>query len=87
MKKTIRLTESELQHLIKESVKKISESYFGSYNDARPYSTKLIAMVESGLVDGTTLAKQLIDYMRDEEVGRFMTSAGYDENEYDENEY
>lgn len=82
MKKTIKLTESELQHLIKESVKKISESYFGSYSDARPYSTKLIDMVENGLVDGTALAKQLIDYMSDDEVGRFMESEGYDENEY-----
>ena len=84
MKQSIRLTESELKDMIKESV---MEYYgMGSYAQARPNSAKLNDLLGQGVIDAKHLAKDLIGWMDDNDVGRFMVANGYDDDSNADNE-
>ena len=85
MKQSIRLTESELKDLIKESV---MEYYgMGSYAQVRPNSAKLNDLLDQGVIDAKQLAEDLIGWMDDNDVARFMVANGYeDDDDSDEDE-
>ena len=84
MKQSIRLTESELKGLIKESV---MEYYgMGSHAQVRPNSAKLNDLLDQGVIDAKQLAEDLIGWMDDDMVGRFMTAEGYGEDSDDDDE-
>ena len=84
MKQSIRLTESELKDLIKESV---MEYYgMGSYAQVRPNSAKLNDLLDQGVIDAKQLTEDLIDWMDDNDVARFMVANGYEDDDDDSNE-
>lgn len=84
MKQSIRLTESELKDLIKESV---MEYYgMGSYALVRPNSAKLNDLLDQGVIDAKQLAEDLIGWMDDNDVARFMVANGYEDDDDDSNE-
>lgn len=84
MKQSIRLTESELKDLIKESV---MEYYgMGSYAQVRPNSAKLNDLLDQGVIDAKQLAEDLIGWMDDNDVARFMVANGYEDDDDDSNE-
>lgn len=84
MKQSIRLTESELKDLIKESV---MEYYgMGSYAQVRPNSAKLNDLLDQGVIDAKQLAEDLIGWMDDNDVARFMVANGYEDEDDDSNE-
>lgn len=84
MKQSIRLTESELKDIIKESV---MEYYgMGSYAQVRPNSAKLNDLLDQGVIDAKQLAEDLIGWMDDNDVARFMVANGYGDDDDDSNE-
>lgn len=84
MKQSIRLTESELKDIIKESV---MEYYgMGSYAQVRPNSAKLNDLLDQGVIDAKQLAEDLIGWMDDNDVARFMVANGYEDDDDDSNE-
>lgn len=84
MKQSIRLTESELKNLIKESV---MEYYgMGSYAQVRPNSAKLNDLLDQGVIDAKQLAEDLIGWMDDNDVARFMVANGYEDDDDDSDE-
>jgi hypothetical protein len=84
MKQSIRLTESELKDIIKESV---MEYYgMGSYAQVRPNSAKLNDLLDQGVIDAKQLAEDLIGWMDDNDVARFMVANGYEDEDDDSNE-
>ena len=84
MKQSIRLTESELKGLIKESVMEYYE--MGSYAQVRPNSAKLNDLLNQGVIDAKRLAEDLIGWMDDNDVARFMVANGYNGYEDDDDE-
>lgn len=78
MKKTIKLTESKLHEIIMEAARNMIQE---SYAEARPNSQRLIDLIDEGVIDVKSLAYSLIDWMDDDEIGRFAKSEGYFEDE------
>ena len=56
-----------------EPIKSATESYA----EARPNSSRLLEMVDDGVADLETLAKEFIDYLSDDEIGEFCNKYGY----------
>ena len=51
-------------------VKPIEGSFFESYRENTNY---LLEMLDDGLVDGDSLARELLQYLSDDEVGEFIS--------------
>ena len=87
MKKTIRLTEGNLRQLIENCVRKLNEDY----RESRPNTMRFYDLVDEMGVDWEEVAKSLLGYMSDDEVGDWAESEGYfddyDEEEEEEEDY
>lgn len=59
-------------------VKPIEGSFFESYQENTNY---LLEMLDDGLVDGDSLARELLQYLSDDEVGEFMRIYDYERPE------
>lgn len=59
-------------------VKPIEGSSFESYRENTNY---LLEMLDDGLVDGDSLARELLQYLSDDEVGEFMRIYDYERPE------
>lgn len=59
-------------------VKPIEGSFFESYRENTNY---LLEMLDDGLVDGDSLARELLQYLSDDEVGEFMRIYDYERPE------
>ena len=59
-------------------VKPIEGSSFESYRENTNY---LLEMLDDGIVDGDSLARELLQYLSDDEVGEFMRIYDYERPE------
>lgn len=59
-------------------VKPIEGSFFESYGENTNY---LLEMLDDGIVDGDSLARELLQYLSDDEVGEFMRIYDYERPE------
>ena len=59
-------------------VKPIEGSFFESYRENTNY---LLEMLDDGIVDGDSLARELLQYLSDDEVGEFMRIYDYERPE------
>ena len=59
-------------------VKPIEGSFFESYQENTNY---LLEMLDDGIVDGDSLARELLQYLSDDEVGEFMRIYDYERPE------
>lgn len=59
-------------------VKPIEGSFFESYRENTNY---LLEMLDGGIVDGDSLARELLQYLSDDEVGEFMRIYDYERPE------
>lgn len=59
-------------------VKPIEGSFFESYRENTNY---LLEMLDDGIVDGDSLARELLQYLSDDEVGEFMRIYEYERPE------
>lgn len=82
--KQIHLTEKALKGMISEA---IAECMAENYADVRPNTTKMFDYIEEGIVDTNELAKNLLGYLSDDEVGEFMRVNGYLDDYDDDDDY
>lgn len=70
----IHLNEDTLKGMIREA---ISEYVGEAYGDIRPNTQMMLDYIDDGLVDPKKVLTELLDYVSDDIVGRFMEDNGY----------